>query len=304
MQRIIFLLIPVILISCSKNKTTEPPSLNTGSLIVGDTLLPVLTKSDTGTLYSYIGFIYKFNETNTFYTDLYFAPGVELDVYEELSSVGNVIYQDEEIKRTKLPLSNALPYFELAGLSRVTLYNRTGKKLTNGRFSHIEYYEDLIEGKFIAAFDVENTAIPGVDFCIGNFDEDLQPLTYSTFEDTRLQSEILDFTGAHNQQPWQVTHYLLNDKSVYTALSVDTTSFIVTSKNNRHEILYKSKFSESIAGLTFLSKKVNDQYILLVNSGQPETDFTWQSLLVFNGREYEPSPRNVIATRNLHSNIQ
>lgn len=284
----------IFLIGCSKPKTNENQSTNEDTVKYIETDLSIETQKDT---LSYIGYIGKFEDNNSFYTDLYFVDNFNYDLYDEVTKSGDqIIFKDEEIQRTKMEIDKVGQYFNMTGLNTIDIYNSNNQKLTTGQLSHIEYVEDMIESRFVAVFQVDNPHISDPLFCIGNSDDDLTKIDFSSYEDQKLKSDLNDFLKLNTDHIWSIGHYRL-DNQVISIVSADTTTYIIETKDNSHKTLYKSKSNEAIHGLTAISKKINGRQILLAECGMPESDMMWTSVLIFNGTQYEPRRDHRISRR-------
>ncbi|MBX2897984.1 MAG: hypothetical protein KF763_21255 [Cyclobacteriaceae bacterium] len=289
------LLTLIVLIGCSKPKTNEVHSIDTDTTdnIAADFLID--EKNDT---LSYVGYIGKFEDNSSFYTDLYFVDNFDYDLYDEITKLGNQpIFKDEETQRTRIEIEKAGQYFNLTGLTAIDIYNKENVKLTTGRLSHIEYVEDMIESSFVAVFQVDDPDIFDFLFCVGNSTEDLTKIDFSSHKDEKLKSELIDLLKLNINHIWRIEHYKLSDQTIYSTLSADTTAYIIETINNGHKTLYKSKSSETINSLNVISKKINGRPILLTECAMPETDMMWNSVLIFNGTDYEPSKNHRISGR-------
>lgn len=289
------LLTLIVLIGCSKPKTNEVHSIDTDTTdnIATDFLID--EKNDT---LSYVGYIGKFEDNGSFYTDLYFVDNFNYDLYNEITKLGDQsIFKDEETQRTRIEIEKAGQYFNLTGLTDIDIYNRENIKLTTGRLSHIEYVEDMIESSFVAVFQVDDLNIFEPLFCIGNSTDDLTKIDFSSHKDEKLKSELIDLLKLNIDHIWRIEHYKLSDQTIYSTLSADTTAYIIETINNEHKTLYKSKSSETINSLNVISKKINGRPILLTDCAMPETDMMWNSVLIFNGTDYEPSKNHRISGR-------
>ncbi len=288
------LLTLIVLIGCSRPKPSElhPVNNDTTDNIAADFLIDN-QKNDT---LSYIGYIEKFEDNSSFYTDLFFVDNFDYDLYEEITKLGNQpIFEDEETQRTRIEIKKANQYFNLTGLKDIDIYNKENIKLTTGRLSHIEYVEDMIEGRFVAVFQVENPDVDDPLFCVGNSKEELTEIDFSVHKDEGLTSELIDLLKLNINRIKKIGHYKLSDQTIFSILSADTTAYIIETINNGHKTLYKSKSSESINSLNVISKKVNGRPILLTECAMPETDMMWNSILIFNGTTYEPSKNHRIS---------
>lgn len=288
------LIILIALTGCLKAKKDE--SLTTDvkvDIIESDSL----TRNSQDSL-SFIGYIQKLEDNGLFYTDLYFVDNFNYDLYDEISKMGDeVVYSSKETKRTKIEIQKAGQYFNLTGLQEITIYNKDNLKLTTGRLSHIEYVEDLIENRFIAVFVVDDPSVHKPLFSIGNMKSDLETIDFSEYEDEKLTSELIDHLKINTNHISIIAHYKLDNQVVYSTVSADTTAFIIETNGKTHRTLYKSKYSEIIDGMAMVSKIINGRQILLTESGMPETDMTWTSVLIFNGTEYETSKDHRISNR-------
>ncbi|MDZ7606942.1 MAG: hypothetical protein U5K79_15435 [Cyclobacteriaceae bacterium] len=237
---------------------------------------------------SYAGYIHKFRDNDTFYTDLYFLNDINDQLYLDISKMGDsLVFEDEENRRTLIDLDKAGKYFNLTGLHTINIYNSENDKLTTGRFDHIEYVEGNIESSFAAVFLVENPHAKNPLFCIGNPADDLEKVSFTSFEDENLKSKLIEYLGVDSSLLWNVSHYNFNSESILSTVSANTTAYIIETKENTLKTLYKSKDDEAIFGLNVISKKINGREVLLADCVMPETDMTWTSVLLFNGSEYE-----------------
>lgn len=276
----------IVLTSCSNPKAIQDQTKNVDK--VDDENKPLVdTQNDT---LSYIGFIDKFEDNNTFYTDLYFIDDFNYDLYNKITKMdGEVVFKEDDITRTKFEIDKVGQYFNLTGLKNIDIYNIKNEKLTTGELSHIEYLEDVIEGRFVAVFRVKDPSISDHLFCIGNTNGELTKMEITSYDDENLNSDLTDFLKIGSDNIWRIKHYKLDNETIYSTVSADTTAYVIEILNGSHTTLYKSKSTERINALFAVSGKINGRPILMTNSGMPETDMTWTSVLIFNGKAYEAS---------------
>ncbi len=236
---------------------------------------------------TYIDHIWKLPDTDAYYAYLYFTGDERVSDEDIVRMGGSAPEGSYEMRRTKLPVDKVGKFFILSGLDSVTIYSRDNVKLTRGRFSHIEYFEDLIGDSFIAVFDVDDPDIEDASFFIGRGKRDLAPLNSVPFQDDALTSKLVARFGWAANQLWSIHHYRLNNTAVYSCVSVDTTAWIIETTRDRSDVLYKSLSSETIRELVMISQPARDRPLFLASSGLPETDITWSSVLTFNGVSYE-----------------
>jgi hypothetical protein len=284
----IHVLAGIVLLGCS---TPRSENSSASKIDPAKQIPSIAEPRDSTDSLSYVGYIEKFTDNNSFYTDLYFAENFNYDDYEKVKVLGDqVIYKDQEMTRTLIPLGKAKQYFNLSGLSTIKIYNLYNEPVSNGKLSHIEYVEDVIEGGFVAVFTVDDPSILNHKFCIGNSTADPPRLEYSSFDDKNLDKEVIAFLHVDSAYIWNVSHYkLAKAGSIYSTVSADTTAHIIETVNQTSKLLYKSKASETINALTIVSKEINGRPILLMDCALSETDMTWTSVLIFNGTTYEPA---------------
>ena len=101
----------------------------------------------------YIGEISTFRESGELYTPVYFHANVVTDgLFDALQKqTDSVIYEDIELRRSRVPESVARSYFNLSGLDTISVYE-DARHAGNARFVRMEYFQDVIESKFIAVF--------------------------------------------------------------------------------------------------------------------------------------------------------
>lgn len=286
-----------LLLSCSKRASTDQPPVATDTTESTESVTTPAKAVDIEVPDSlaYIGYVYKFDESEDFYVDLYFKDGFNYDEYDRLKSLGEErIYQDGELKRRTIPTEEARKYFLLSGLGKINVYNKTHRVVATGKLKAIEYTEDFLEGKFVGVFKLDNPSITDYSFCIGGLKQWVDPLEYAAYSDEVLTEQVAQHLGLDTEKIFGGKQYSLNESgAIYTVLSSDTSSYIVESLNDTRTLLYRSESSESIFDLQIIPKTVNGKPILLVACGVPETDMLWASLLVFNGTKYKVTRNNI-----------
>lgn len=249
------------------------------------------TPTDSST---YIGFIQKFNESDEFYTDLYFKDPYDYRNYEEVAKVADsLIFNDDETSRSRIPPEYAEKFFDLSGIQTIEIFDSTGKKLTTGKFIRVELFDNMITGGFVATYKVDNPQIANPSYCIGNRRWDLDPTqTYAALSDDELNSTITKFLNLDNKQLWGMDHYSVSPSNeIYSVISSDTTAFVVETKNRNNVVLYASDYSEAVNTVVFIPIRINGKPVLLANCAAPETDSDWTNLLTYDGSEYKHASR-------------
>jgi len=279
----------IVLTCCSSPSTTD--SKETKDSLTTGILLAQPSPDDS---IGYIGFVQKFQESDEFYTDIYFKDPYDYRNYEDVAKlVDSVIFQDDETKRSRIPFEYANQYFDLSGIGTIEIFSSSGNLLTTGELTRIELFDDMITSGFVAVYKLVDPKISDFSYCIGNNKWQLdQTQSYAAFSSEELSSSINKMLNLQDKQLWEMEHFrLMPTNESYSVISADTTAFIVETMNDKMTVLYSSDYSESINAIVILPIRINDKPILLANCTVPETDSDWTILLTFDGKEYKDNKR-------------
>jgi hypothetical protein len=294
LQMIRFLLCIIIVSAC----TTAKPGSETTS---PDSLVAEIKQKEVPEILddslNYIGFIERFDKSDVFYVSLNFRNDFNYNDYEKVEKLADsVVFKNTGentaiLSRRKIPLDKAQKYFDLRGLDKINIISKNHEVIATGEFVRIEYLETTIESGFIAIFKMDNTNLTDQEFCIGNSFKKIENTRYSAFNNKPLTTSITRELEKGYKLVYNVDHYRSADSlDIYSIASVDTTAFIFDSSDKNLKVLYKSEWNEMISSIVILPKEVNGRPVLLADCGRNATDWTWTSLLVYNGREYKRIP--------------
>jgi hypothetical protein len=243
----------------------------------------------------YINFVYSFDHSDEIYLPLFFrTDNITSDQFEDLrAQLDSVFFSDDEIKRSRLPLSVALQNFTLESLDRIALYDKQGHSIGQGRMLRVEYFEDLIEGQFVAVYEKPHSFEEG--YGIGNHElmDRETAFGYSIVEDSLIDKRITQFLGLKYSRELNVNHFKLKE-TIYSYLSTDTTSYICQWDGVGLTRVCQSEQNSSIHELIPLPLMVENHPVMLAKFSMPETDMSWNALLIFKDGEFRSAPRNRI----------
>ena len=144
----------------------------------------------------YIDIINKDNSLNEneFYIDLHFLKDVlktyGYDKIVELTD--SLIFQDDDTRRSRFPEILAPKYFDLRGLSKLGIYDKSSEFVSNGKFVRVEYLDMPLDSKFIAVYKSDKKIIAeNYYYGISNFSGDFETSKYSIKSDNYLTQNIL-----------------------------------------------------------------------------------------------------------------
>lgn len=240
----------------------------------------------------YIGEVSTFRETGELYTPVYFHPNVVTDgLFDALEKqTDSVIYEDIEIGRSRVPESVARNYFNLSGLDTISVYE-DARHAGNARFVRVEYFQDVIESKFIAVFKPlgASTLPQQPDYCIskGQHPYKTIPVTSEEIEDEQLTKMLLEKFVPGTERVWDVSHTrIMPHHSVYSAISMQSRLLLVETHDGQSRILKDLEEDWFISEITPLHLESNGKPILLLWMGVNETDILWHAVAIYSGKGF------------------
>lgn len=248
---------------------------------------------------SYVGFVnsYHFQKTEEFYVELYFKQtNIEEDEYLRISGSGDsTIFKDDENHRTRIPLKIASQEFDFRGLETLSLFDASNRFLTKAHFVRVEYLNQNISPVFTAVYKADNPKLTDkAIYCVGNLRDKIVADNYTSFDDSSLTKEIEQKLGLTHEYSLDGKHYRVKDNSSISVINLDTTVVIVEKKKESFSCLYQSKMAENIFDVIFVPIMRKSRPIILTKSVVPDTDVEWNYLLIFDGKQYQPTDRQRI----------
>lgn len=278
--------------SCSSKKTE-------------DKVLQSIPVSDNTNLFnsndmdSYVGFVnrYEFQETDEFYVVLYFKrDNIEDDEYSRIEDSGDsTIFKDDENQRSRIPLKIASQELDFRGLETLSLFDESNRFLTKAHFIRVEYLDQNISSFFTAVYKADKPSLTNkAVYCVGNLREKIVADNYISFEDTSLTNVIEQKMGYSHEYTLDGKHYRVDDNSCISMINIDSTALIVEKKKDSFDCLYQSKTRENMFGIVFVPIMRNSRPMILTKSVIPDSDVTWNYLLIFDGKRYQTCDRQRI----------
>lgn len=250
----------------------------------------------------YIGFIdnFYFSNENEAYVELYFLNDeINSGEYEKIVKLtDSLIYEDDENSRHRFPASLAPKYFDLRGLSKLTIYDNNNKFVCNADFLRLEYLNQNISPVFIAVYKTEKKIKAEGTYGISNFSGTFKTTKYSITKDTILTQNLL--TKLDEQRPYDGlenngTHLVFNNSdTVLSIINSENFAYIILTTSNDFKTLYKSSYFENVADLKIIPLTNNNFPFILTRNIRPESDVMWDNLLYYNGRNYTATNRQRI----------
>lgn len=240
----------------------------------------------------YIGEVGSFPETGELHTPVYYHSHLNLDgLFDTLvKQADSVVYQDIERRRSRIPTSMARIYFNLSGLDTISIY-KMAHFVGKAKLVRVEYFQDLIEGKFVAVFKpIGLSTLPdALDYCIsgGRNRYKTTDVTCENIEDQQLTQNLLERFVEDSVRVRDVSHTrIMPQESVYSSISMHSRLLLVETKEGKSQILKDLKEDWFISDILPLHLEYNGKPILLLTMRINETDMMWTSLAVFDEGEY------------------
>ena len=295
----IFLFLTTLLLTFSCSNRNNSKGLNNDSLqtVYIDTLhaeIDILNDK-----VQYIGFIDKFYFSNNYeaYVELYFIKDeTNSDEYHKIVGLADsLIYQDDENSRHKFPDNLSSKYFDLRGLSKLKIYDKSNNFICNAEFLRVEYLDQNISSPFIAVYSTEKKIKDDSYYCVSNFNQAFEKEHYTISKDTAFTQKILN--KLKDQKPYfglenNGTHLHFSDNdTVISIINSKKFAYIVLTTKTDFRIIYKSPYFENIMNLIIIPMP-NDKFPhILTRNVKPETDEMWDKLLYYDGTKYKVADR-------------
>ncbi|WP_130734651.1 hypothetical protein [Flavobacterium sp. J27] len=297
MRTLLFIIIHILVFSCAEktnsNFSTYQPKISSPkdtieNNIKPDTLLAILQENS-----HYIGYIkpFYFSNEQEVYIELYFLKDtLSVDEYAKIEKLADsLIYEDDDNSRLGFPKKLSNSYFDLRGLSNLKVYDDNHHFVCNANFIRVEYLNQNISPCFIAVYKTEKKIDSDHYYCISNINTTFEKLNYAIFKDSVFTQKIrqeLSLTLPYNAFNEEGTHIRLNNNTTLSIVNSSDYAYIVLKKEGTFKVLYKSKETENITGLTILPLSKNELPYILVRCIAPESDFMWEGLLYYDDNKY------------------
>lgn len=247
---------------------------------------------------------FYFLDNNEVYVELYFKKdSTSYTYFHEVADLGDsVIYEDDENRRTRIPIETARRHFVLEGLQSIYIFNENHELLGQTGLKRVEYLNQNISPCFIAVYDLKKPLGKTKAYCIGNAIPDFDANQYVQFHDDGLTQQLAEqFSIDQKYTPEELKglHYLDSKSSQQFSVINSTFSGVtIIQKANSFSICYRSELDINIPDLIILPIIKNKMPVILAEVIKPETDVEWTSLLVFDGTEYQLQPNNLVGFSN------
>lgn len=250
----------------------------------------------------YLGFIESFfnSNKNEVYIELYFnKDDTNNNEYDNIVKLADsLIYSDNEYSRHKFPKQLSQKYFDLRGLSKLKVFDKTNQFYCNATLTRVEYLNQNISSPFIGVFTTDKVIEEVGYYGISNTTKPIEQANFITKKDTILTKKILSklkekspYLGLENIN----NHlYISKNDSILSVLNSEKFYYITLTTNKEFKVLYKSLDEENVIDIQFIPRNKNKFPHILTRNGQPETDVMWNNLLFFDGTKYVAKDRQRI----------
>jgi hypothetical protein len=240
----------------------------------------------------FIGQVGFFKETGEFYTSLSYKNPDYSDVFEKLQSkTDSLIFQDEERKRTRLPLSLGREFFALANMDSLELYDANQNHLAQAVLVRTELREDVIESEFVAVYRTTQSlkepeaVLYGVSsFNSGVFTE----MKDQPYSDSIFSRKLVKAFDLFPDSVIDIQHIkLLPSEDIYSVVVMDGKCLISGYQDGKFILLKAINEEYYIYDLAPTGFSVNRKPVFLVELAVHETDAFWSGVLYFDGKEFQ-----------------
>lgn len=251
----------------------------------------------------FIGRVWYLQDTNEFYTSLSFKEGVdEAKANREiLSQLDSTISKEYYLSRKVVDASVAKKYFDLEKFKRISIYTQEHQLVSNAAFKRVEYYEDMIDGMFIAVFDpgkIDEAFKSELIFYAVSLE--LQPYLIDKFKHeeitkSQLDKNIIKFIKYNKEGLLKSKHFEIKQGNLdkVSILSIEDlenytyNSYLLEHDGNRIKILKKLNGDYVFWDLLPIPYLVHEKPVFIVEIIIPDSDYTGYMLAVYNGTDYD-----------------
>lgn len=246
---------------------------------------------------------FYFLDNNEVYVELYFKKdSTSYTYFNKVADLADsVIYEDDENRRTRIPIETARRHFVLEGLQSIYIFNENHELLGQTELKRVEYLNQNISPCFIAVYDLKKPLGKTKAYCIGNAIPDFDAIQYVQFQDDGLTEQLAEqFSIDQKYTPKELKglHYReAKSGQQFSIVNYYPACLIVKKENDDYRICYKG-VDENIASALMLPIIVNNMPLILTKSYMPDSDFLWNGLLLFDEDKYHSSDMNLVNLQN------
>lgn len=243
-----------------------------------------------------IDYVMYYEETNEVTVELFYLNDYTEEAGNKLKQAAQqVVYDQNEVKRTRIPATIAKTYLDLSGLDKINLFDGQGHFITKAQFVGVDYYEDLISGSMVAAFKLEQALDQQPVFFISashHLDPGI-PTVLPPGKNRRLIDYLVAETGADTTDQWgfHVMQFQQAVSETYTLMSASNAAYIYATFNEDIFPVYQADETVILDGVV-LDIQFNNKPLILLRQGKPETDWIWSNLLYYDGAVYQSATHN------------
>lgn len=247
----------------------------------------------------YINKTWTFEGNRAFYIPLHLPDSLNSNFEFLKNKADSVIVSETFLTRKKLPDDITSQYFDLQNIQKIRIYNSEHELVSVATFKRVEYYEDMIDGMFIAVFEPEKDQILHLKetslYCLSeNAVSFVEKIKSEEIVKKQWTEKIRRKIYFNQDNLLTIKHFEVKmdakDKLTLLSLQNPETKKMSTYllEQNGPELVILQQFEKDfvIWDLLPIPVSVNNKPVLLVEIVRPETDFTGYVLAVFNGNNY------------------
>lgn len=251
-----------------------------------------------------ISYANYFAETKEFAVMLYYQAGS--DYYIDAGKLDSTVFEGELVTRRRLPIEDASDEFYLQGLDSVFIYSENHVRVAKVALTRVESVDEETASYFAAVYNATGVTIDADNtyYCISaNYAVPIIE-NFSTVEisDVELNNRIVESLKLDSSQNWVMHHVkVLPSEKIYSAVSLDSQSFIVETTDDGSKILKDVGEDYYYSKIFPVPILVNGKPLLLVSFAVAESDVEGDFLAVFNGTAYETAEYSRLKLKHLRS---
>jgi hypothetical protein len=300
-MRILILIFVFGLVSCSTSNQQSKEETVEGSESIVEPVIEEIEEVNWAEIDRsfFADVTYFLTSTSEFYIPMSFKGDVEYTAYIELEeNLDSLVYSDPEdgIYRTRLKKEVATKYFETRFLDELMIFDVDGQFSTKGRLTRFERFEGNIEDGYIAVIQPEQLPQNNQTefFVIGGLNTKLPRIPIQLNKLKSISDNVRTSLNVQEKVLWTNDQLIFDKKefnilSYYSSSDSSPYSYLLRIAHDSVSVikLLKDREGTCFNSVIPLPLLFNQKQVFLAILGITETDASWNSLLFFNGTEYE-----------------
>ncbi|WP_100609978.1 hypothetical protein [Confluentibacter lentus] len=224
------------------------------------------------------------NNSSDYYIDIFFK-----DEFDK-NNLDLKTIDDFENSRQTIKKEIAIKAFNLKGLDTIYFYSNSNELIGYGIYKQSEYYENMIESRYIATYTPYLYDSSQKPYYASNCKTSHRNTKWIESANNVLENKILNTYKINKSSIIKVSHFTdSNSTTTYSIISYslpDLNSIIVKYQNEKLTKIYETGSDYILDDMFISSFEYNNNPIIITELTLPESDYFDNAPIFYNGEEY------------------